>query len=503
MTADADGRPHDLKGLVVRGVGWMMASQLSIQLLAFATSIVVARFLVPSEVGLAAEALVFSSLALVAVDFGFASVLVQRPTLSEEDKSTAFWTGLLLGVGMTLLGVGLSWPISDIYGEPKIQPLFAVLSLVFLFTAGGIVQGALLTRDLQFRSLEVRTIIATAVSCATTMSLAIAGAGSWAIIAQHLTITGASTLLLWRSSSWRPRATFSMASLRGMARFTSHVFGTRVLAWGNANLDNFLIGRYLGAASLGAYTLAFSVMVTPINRVATPISQVFFPAFSRMRERDSIAATWLRAIRMIAMVVVAPMLGLIVVAPDFVNVIFGAKWHAAVPVLQILAPVGLLQALMVLNGGILQSLDRTRVYFRYTVAASIATVGAFALGLIWGLEGVAWAYLAVTLVLTPIFLWLTTQVAGISPRDWLRAVSGVMEAGLGMLGAVFAAREALLQTSASPTVRLVAVVVVGALVYLPLLAWRAPEVMRELRALRDRRRGARPAPAREGAEAQV
>ena len=78
-----------------------------------------------------------------------------------------------------------------------------------------------------------------------------------------------------------------------------------------------------------------------------------------------------------------------------------------------------------------------------------------------------------------------------------------MEAGLGMLGAVFAAREALLQTSASPTVRLVAVVVVGALVYLPLLAWRAPEVMRELRALRDRRRGARPAPAREGAEAQV
>ena len=82
MTADADGRRRELKGLVVRGVGWMMASQASIQLLGFATSIVVARFLAPREVGLAAEALVFSSLALVAVDFGFASVLVQRPQLS-------------------------------------------------------------------------------------------------------------------------------------------------------------------------------------------------------------------------------------------------------------------------------------------------------------------------------------------------------------------------------------------------------------------------------------
>ncbi len=183
----------------------MMASQASIQILAFATSIVVARFLAPRQVGLAAEALVFSSLALVAVDFGFASVLVQRPQLSEEDKSTAFWMGTLLGFLMTLLGIGLSWPIASLYGEPEVQSLFAVLSLVFVFTAPGIVQGALLTRDLKFRSLEVRTIIATTVSCATAMVLAVAGVGAWAIIAQHLTITSVSTLLLWRSSSWRLR----------------------------------------------------------------------------------------------------------------------------------------------------------------------------------------------------------------------------------------------------------------------------------------------------------
>ncbi len=206
---------------------------------------------------------------------------------------------------------------------------------------------------------------------------------------------------------------------------------------------------------------------------------------------------------MVALVVVPPMLGLIVVAPDFVEVLFGTNWHAAVPVLQILAPVGLLQALMALNAGILQSLDRTRVFFRFTVVASIATVGAFAAGLPWGLEGVATAYLLVTLVLQPTFLWLTTRSVGISPLDWLRSLAGVLQAGLGMLLAVLAARAALLETSIPVAARLAAVVLVGALIYVPLVAWRAPEVVDEIRSLRARRReGAGPAPP-EGAEAQA
>ena len=248
----------------------MTISQAAIQVLAFVTAIVIARFLSPFEVGLAAEALVFASLALVIVDFGFASVLVQRPALSEDDRSTAFWAGMFLGVALTLIGIAASWPIASIYGEPEVQPLFAVLSLAFLFTAPGIVQGALLTRDLAFRSLEVRTIIATTMSCATGIGLAIAGAGAWAIVAQDLVITAVSTLLLWRASSWRPQRRFSMRSLRGMAGYTGNVFGTRVLAWGTINLDNFLIGRFVGAAQLGAYTLAYSVVIMPATRIATP-----------------------------------------------------------------------------------------------------------------------------------------------------------------------------------------------------------------------------------------
>jgi O-antigen/teichoic acid export membrane protein len=480
-----------------------MASQGAIQVLALVTTAVVARFLGPREVGLAAEALVFSSLALVIVDFGFGSAIIQRPALSEEDKSTAFWAGMLLGVALTLIGIGLSWPISSVYGEPRVQPLFAVLSLTFVLTAPGIVQGALLTRELKFRSLEMRTIIATTVSSATGITLALIGFGAWAIIIQSLAIAVVSTVLLWRSSPWRPRAIFSIASLRGMARYTSNVFGTKALTWGTVNLDNFLIGRFLGPSSLGAYSIAFSMIATPVKRVAYPMLQVFFPAFSRLREPERIAAAWLRGIRMLALVVAPAMLGMIVVAPDFVDTVFGERWHAAVPVIQILAPVGLIQALAAMNDGILQSLDRTQTLFRFTLVLSIVTVASFAAGLPWGIEGVATGYLVATLVMQPIFLWLTTRAVGLTPWDWLRGISGVVQAAVAMAAVVFAGRELLLSMNLGAASRLGVLIVIGVLVYVPLVAWRAPDVRPELRMARERLRRAPPAPTLESTETPV
>jgi O-antigen/teichoic acid export membrane protein len=207
----------------------MMVSQLSIQLLGFATAIVVAHFLTPRQVGLVAMALVFSNLSLVIAEGGIGAALIQKAELSEEDKSTAFWTSAALGVVVTIAGVGLSWPVAALYGEPRVQALFAAMSPAFLFVALGIVQGALLTRELKFRSLELRTVAATFASALITMLLAALGLGPWALVGQILTISSVSTVLLWRSSDWRPRSGFSGASLREIATFSSHIFGTRLI----------------------------------------------------------------------------------------------------------------------------------------------------------------------------------------------------------------------------------------------------------------------------------
>lgn len=269
-----------------------------------------------------------------------------------------------------------------------------------------------------------------------------------------------------------------------------------MLGWGTNSLDNLLIGRYLGPSQLGAYSIAFSVMLTPVTRIANPLLQVFFPAFSQMRDPKRIGVAWLRGVRMVALLVVPAMFGVIAVAPEFVEVAFGERWEDAVPVMQILAGVGILQALVALNHGVLQAVDRTRTQFRFTVAFSVLLVAGFAVGLPWGITGVATAYLVVTVVGQPVFIRLTSHAIGLRFRDWLHSVAGVLQAGIVMLLILLAARELLVSLDIAAPLRLIALVATGVLVYVPLVAWRSPKARAEVRELiRDRSRR-RPSPPR-------
>jgi O-antigen/teichoic acid export membrane protein len=481
-------RPQ-LPGLIVQGVGSIMVAQGAMLAFGFVTSIAVAHFLSPRSVGLATEAIVFVALALVLVDFGLGAAVVQRPSLSEDDESTIFWAGLALGIALTLAGIGLSWPIAALYHEPRVQGLFAVASLTFVITALGIVPGSLLHRELRFRTLQIRTIVASAVSCTIAIVMAVLGSGPWAIVVQALVMASVSTVLIWRSTTFRPRAAFSWASLRSVGGFSLDSLGTRMLIWGNINADNFLVGRFLGAANLGAYSIGYSVAVAPLNRIAAPVTEVFFSAFSRMGDRERIGQVWLRATRMIGLVIVPVMAGLLVVAPDFVQVVFGPRWRAAAPVLRLLAPIGLMQALTEANFAVLQALAYTRLQVRFTAVQSVVTICAFAAGLPWGIRGVATAYLVVSLGLQPFYVVLTTRAVGISPRAWLNTLRGVVEAGAVMLACIATARAEMITIGVPPAARLAVLIALGGIVYAAAVAWRAPEVQSELARVRTARRG--------------
>jgi O-antigen/teichoic acid export membrane protein len=481
----------ELPGLVRRGVGWTMASQGAMQVMALLTSIVVARFLSPHQVGLASEAVVFVSLTLVVADFGFGAVVVQREQLSEVEVSTLFWAVCGIGLILTLFGVAISGLIADLYNEHEVQPLFAVMAITFLVTAPGIIQGALLTRELRFRNLELRTIVATVTSCTTAIVLAALGAGPWAIVAQTIAMAGISTALLWRSSPWRPRFVFSFAYLRDVREYAGHVLGSKLVIWANQNVDNLLVGRFLGAAPLGAYSLAFAVALTPVNRIAMPVTQVFFPAFSRMREKERIAEVWLRSTRILAVVVVPAMLGLVIVGPDFVRAVFGYKWRHAGPVMQLLAAVALLQTLTSLNDVILAAIEETRLLFRFRTVVSVLTLVGFAAGLPWGITGASAGYLIACLVLHPLYVWLTVRALGITLATWVHSVLRVFVAGALMLGVILGLRILMVHIHNPVGVRLLVTVVAGAIVYGYAVAWLVPEIPAEVREMLARRRGER------------
>jgi O-antigen/teichoic acid export membrane protein len=429
--------------------------------------------------------LVVSSFVLVFSDVALGAALVQRQELSEDDRSTVFWTSVGVGAFFTAVGVALAGPAARFYGVPAVRPLLAALSLGFLVNALATTQEALLVRELRFRQLEVRMMLGTAGGAVVGITLAALGFGAWALIGQQLAIGAVSTTLLWLVSPWKPRLSFSLASLRKLGGFSGNVFAQRVLFYLHRNADNLLVGRFLGAAALGAYALAYNVMLVPFSRLGGPVQEVLFPAFARLQDQPArIAEIWVRATRLVGAVTVPALAGLVVVAPDFVRVVLGARWHQVVPVLQILSWVGLLQSLQTLNSNILQALDRTGVLLRYAIVFFSAHLCAFVIGLRWGIVGVAAGYAVSSTIVEPLYAWVTTRTVGIPLLRLVGGLRGVAAASAVMAVGVLALRLALEREGIPPLPRLALCVVAGALLYLPACGLLAPELRIDVRRAR-------------------
>lgn len=474
----------DMKGRVIRGLGWVGASQIAMQVVRTGGAIVVARLLSPDEYGLAMLALVFASLVLVFSDLALGAALVQRKTITERDRSTAFWITIGAGLLFTVLGLALSGPVAKLYDQPAAQALLAGLSASFILTALGATQQSLLLRDMEFRRLETMTVLGALAGTAAAVVLAILDTGAWAVIGQQLATAAVTSALLWRASSWRPKLIFSMASARDLGGFSSYLIGHRLMYYLHQNADRFLIGRFLSTSALGAYAVAYNVILQPASRIAAPVQRVLSPAFARLQdEPERIAALWARAARLVGTIAIPGLAGLVVVAPDFVPTVLGKQWESAVPVIQLLAWVGALQAVQAINVDILVARDRTRTLFRYSMFFCTAHVIAFTIGLQWGIVGVAASYAISSTLVEPVLTVLCARAIGVSPWVFPRALWGVVQAAAGMCAVLLGLRIALIDADVPPALRLLLLIVAGAAALVPLLAWRAPEVYRDVRSL--------------------
>jgi O-antigen/teichoic acid export membrane protein len=321
----------------------------------------------------------------------------------------------------------------------------------------------------------------------------VGGLGAWSIILMQLATTATSTVMLWCFSGWHPRIAFSLQSLRDLGGFGANVFGTRLLFYLNHNVDNMLVGRVLGAAPLGVYSLAYNGVLAPLNRVAIPVQHVLYPAFARLRhDPPRMRSAWLRSTRLLVAVVAPLCLGLVVVAPDFVTVFFGERWTDATPVIQILAWVALLQAVSTFASGVLQALDRAQALLRFAIVSFAVYLVAFVVGLLWGIVGVAACYaVAATFAVQPLYLRLVTRALGLSVHDLCRSLSGVAQVCAALLVVEVVLRQALVQSGVPPALRLAVVVGLAIVLFLPLCSWRAHEVVEEMRILRPRLRSGR------------
>jgi O-antigen/teichoic acid export membrane protein len=217
-----------------------------------------------------------------------------------------------------------------------------------------------------------------------------------------------------------------------------------------------------------------------------PLRSVRFPALANIQAaRGRLGAIWLRSTRVLAAVLLPAMLGLLVVAPDFVAVVLGRRWESAAVPLQVLAVVGMAQSLIGVNSVALTAIRRTGRLLRFSILTFVLSLVGFVVGVHWGLVGVAAGYLAANAVIVPLYLRLTSHALDVSLRRVGAALTGVAQAAALTLVCVLAVRLVLVAFGAPSGARLSAVVLTGVIAAGALSFRRAPELRAELGVVRQ------------------
>jgi O-antigen/teichoic acid export membrane protein len=447
-------------------VGWVSISQVGRQVLQLAVTAVLARLLVPDDFGLMSVTLVVVGILGLVRDLGTGVTIVQVPTLTTRLISTLFWSNVALGL-VAVVGVALLAPaIAALFREPRLAEILAVSSFAFAISSLSIVQQALLERAMRFRAVATVELVSVVMGGIVGVAAALAGFGVWSLVAQALAAAVASSVLYTLAGRWLPTRQFSLSDLRGVARFGLGVTGFNLLNYASRNADYVLIGARLGAGPLGQYTLAYRVMLYPLQAVSAVISRATFPIYARLQADDArLRELYLRAVSMIALIAFPMVFGVMATSDRLVAVLFGPKWAEAGEVLAILAPVGLVQVIATTVGPLYQAKGRASLMLGWGIVSGIATVAAFAIGLGWGIVGVAAAYLVITLVLAYPGLALPYGLIGLTLPALLRVIVRPAICGAGMFLTVAIASRLVGQPVGS-LVTFLALAIGGAGIYL-------------------------------------
>jgi PST family polysaccharide transporter len=461
---------RELDRSLLRGIAWTGAMRWATQLLSWASTLIVARLLAPTDYGLVGMAMVYLGLIQLVNEFGLGAAIVTCRDLTTDQIARLGGLALLLGVGFVALSAALAAPVAGFFDEAAVRGIILVSSVTFLTGAVQVVPRALLVRDLDFRRLAwadgAEAVIATCV----TLALAALGFKFWALVLGPLTGRATGAFLV---RSWRPHRVAwpgNLKTIAGPVSFGWHVVVSRIAWYLYSNADFAVVGRFLGKAALGAYTLGWTISSIPIDRVTALVASVTPPVFSAVqRDPPALQRYLARLTEGLAFITFPACAGIALVADQFVLLALGEHWRPAITPLRLLAVSAALRSVSPLLPQVIVSTGHARRNMQLTILATLILPGLFYVGAHWGTAGVAAAWVVgYPVCVMPLFLYFALRHTGLSFTAYLRALSPAAGATLAMAVAVLGLRWGIPATWPL-LARLAGQVATGAVVYAAVL----------------------------------
>lgn len=383
----------DLKKRSLRSGAVTLTSQGLSFVINIGSTMILARLLTPQDYGMISMVATITGFAHIFSELGLSSATIQQADINHQQVSTLFWINVGLGVLITLIVAAFSPAVAWFYKNPELVLVTAAVSLNFLIRGLAVQHLALLTRQMQFLTIAKVQMLSTLLGIAAAVFMAMHGYRYWALVFNTLTSSASCTLGYWLTSKWRPGLPQRKSGVRTMLRFGSNIAGFSIINYFSRNLDNMLIGRYYGSATLGLYSKAYQLLMLPITNLRDPLNKVAMPALSRLQyEPEQYRSYYMKFIAVLAFVTMPIIVFMYVCSDNLIRVVLGQQWLEAGEIFKILAIAGLIQPVWSTLGVVFLSTGRSKEYFVWGVGVAVMSITSFLVGIQWGAKGVATAY---------------------------------------------------------------------------------------------------------------
>jgi lipopolysaccharide exporter len=446
-----------------RGAGWMIGWRALTRVLGLASTLTLVRLLVPDDFGLVALATGFSQGILALSALGIDEAVIRQRSATREVYDTAFTINLIRGLATALMVAACAWPVSAFFNEPRLTPILLVLAACGLVTSFENIGTIEFRRDFLFGK-EFRLLLFPRLSAvAVTIVAAVVWRSYWALIAGIATGQILEIVMGYYLHPYRPH--LGLAAWRQLAAFSFWSWAISVAIMIRDRVDGFVIGRLLGVAQVGVYSVGAEIGLTPTYELAAPLGRACFPGFAAaMHHETEVASTYSRILASVILVVLPIGTGLSLVAAPVVMLAFGPAWFAATGVVRILGLSGVVLAPGLVTAMLLSAHALLRPAFLVNMMSmAVRAISALLLVSLFGLIGAAGAH-ALTIVVENVaymivafrrFQIRTTDVLLLIWRGLLATLAMAAALTLGGLG----------NDTAAPAQSLGIAVAVGGVVY--------------------------------------
>lgn len=274
---------ESIKGKAVFGFIWRFLQNAGTQIVSFIISILLARVLMPEDYGLVAMITVFTGIAMVFINTGFSSAIVQRKNLTEEETSTVFYFSI--GMGIVIYGILYFCAplIAKFYSEPKLVTMLRVTSLIVVIGSLYSVPQAIINRRMQFKKSFIVSMSGVLVQGVVGISLAYCGFGPWALIYGMLTNYVVNAVVMWMVVGWVPKLCFSVKAFSSMFMFSLKMLLSGLFDSVFNNIRSIIIGWQYSSTDLAYYNRGYQFPSLLMAQVDRQSLQYFFPPFQNFR----------------------------------------------------------------------------------------------------------------------------------------------------------------------------------------------------------------------------